>query len=93
MIKGAANASAVGTLVECTSPVVKLLQSKASSPPNVRQGFTNQLRSIERPVAKRGYNENMNGLPHQYLPKETYLSVNSQKLLDAIADQINNRPR
>ena len=42
---------------------------------------------------QRGYNKNMNGLLRQYLPKGTYLSIYSQEQLDAIADEINNRPR
>lgn len=41
----------------------------------------------------RGSNENTNGLVRQYLPEGTDLSGYSQKQLDAIADQINNRLR
>jgi IS30 family transposase len=41
----------------------------------------------------RGSNENTSGLVRQYLPKGTDLSGYRQEQVDAIADQINNRPR
>ena len=130
LIKGAANASAVGTLVERTSRLVmlvKLPEFKPASAANVLQAFTDKLLSIAQPMRQsmtydqgremamhkelskrtgiavyfcdphspwqRGSNENMNGLVRQYLPKGTDLSVYSQEHLDAIADQINGRPR
>jgi len=130
LIKGEANASAVGTLVERTSRLlmlVKLPHPKPASAVSVLQAFTEKLNSIAKPMRKtltydqgremarhkeltantgiavyfcdqhspwqRGSNENINGLVRQYLPKGTDLSGYSQEQLDAIADEINNRPR
>jgi IS30 family transposase len=42
---------------------------------------------------QRGSTENTNGLVRHYQHKGTDLSGYSQEQLDAIADQINNRPR
>ena len=42
---------------------------------------------------QRGSNENMNGLLRQYFPKGTNLSVHSPKKLEAVAAEINARPR
>lgn len=127
LIKGKANASAVGTLVERTSGYLILIKMADATATSALEGFSAALNRMPLAVRKsmtydqgremtrhaeltqqtgvaiyfcdphspwqRGSNENINGLIRQYLPKGTDLSVHSQEALDAIALQLNMRPR
>jgi transposase, IS30 family len=127
LIKGARNASAVGTLVERTTLFVALAKVENASADAAVTGFGLVLNRIDaqrrlsltydqgREMARheqlsamtgvkvyfadphspwqRGINENTNGLLRQYFPKGSDLSRFSQAELDAVAWQMNTRPR
>jgi IS30 family transposase len=127
LIKGARNASAVGTLVERTTLFTVLSRMEDGSAEAALSGFSFVLNRIAaqkrlsltydqgREMAahqqlthatgvkvyfadphspwQRGINENINGLLREYLPKGTDLSGFTQKELDAIAWELNTRPR
>ena len=127
LIKGARNASAIGTLVERTSLFVTLARMDNASADAAVVGFSTVLNRIDaqrrlsltydqgREMAQhkqlseitgvavyfadphspwqRGINENTNGLLRQSFPKGTDLSEFSQAELDAVAWQLNTRPR
>lgn len=127
LIKGKANASAVGTLVERTSGYLILAKMNDATATSAVEGFSAALNRMPLQVRRsmtydqgremarhaeitqktgvaiyfcdphspwqRGSNENINGLIRQYLPKGTDLSGYSQEQLDAIAYELNIRPR
>jgi len=126
-IKGKANRSAVGTLVERSSRFVLLAKMENATALAALHGFTRVLNDVAPAMRKtmtydrgsemarhrelteavgmqvyfadphspwqRGSNENANGLIREYLPKGVDLSDVSQSELNAIANQLNTRPR
>jgi IS30 family transposase len=79
LIKGAANASAVGTLVERTSRVVMLVkfpESKPASADNVLHGFTDNLLSIAQPMRhSMTYDQGREMALHKELSNNTGIAV------------------
>ncbi|MBF7141031.1 MULTISPECIES: IS30 family transposase [Pseudomonas] len=127
LIKGKANASAVGTLVERSTGYLMLVRMHDATATSAVEGFSAALNRMPLAARKtltydqgremarhaeitqrtgvavyfcdphspwqRGSNENINGLIRQYLPKGADLSGVTQEQLDAIAYQLNIRPR
>jgi IS30 family transposase len=128
LIIGAANRSAIGTLVERSTRFVMLLhlpdgygpervaaamtQAMGRLPDAIRRSLTwdqgkEMAGHAQIAVAadldiyfcdphspwQRGTNENTNGLLRQYFPKGTDLAAHSREHLQAVADELNSRPR
>jgi transposase, IS30 family len=128
LIIGAANRSAIGTLVERSTRFVMLLhlpdgygpervaaamtQAMGGLPDAIRRSLTwdqgkEMAGHAQIAVAadldiyfcdphspwQRGSNENTNGLLRQYFPKGTDLAAHSREHLQAVADELNSRPR
>ncbi len=127
LIKGARNASSIGTLVERTTLFVTLVKMADATADTTVTAFGTVLNRIDaqkrlsitydqgREMAQharltettgvavyfadphspwqRSINENTNGLLRQYFPKGSDLSGFSQAELDAVAWQLNTRPR
>ena len=128
LITGAANKSAIGTLVERTTRFCILLhlpdghgaeqvqdaivKKMARLPELMLNSLTwdqgSELARHKKIGAalgmqvyfcdphspwQRGTNENTNGLLRQYFPKGTDLSAYSEDYLDAVAEELNDRPR
>mgnify|MGYP003336567527 CR=1 FL=1 len=127
LIKGKANKSCIGTLVERTTRLVLLARMDGGDAEAALAGFERILSRVHAPMRKtltydrgkemarhkeltertgvqvyfadphspwqRGSNENTNGLLRQYFPKGTDLSRFTQDELDAVAWEMNCRPR
>jgi len=128
LLVGAANHSAIGTLVERQTRYVLLVALPTGrAAPDVRAALAARIQSLPEELRRsltwdqgremaehlrftietgvqvyfcdprspwqRGTNENTNGLLRQYFPKGTDLSVHDQAHLEAVALELNDRPR
>ena len=90
--------SQIATLVERHTRYVMLAKVSSKDIETVINALIKQAHKLPRELYKsltwdRGSNENTNGLLRQYFPKGTDLSVHSQAKLNAVARQLNERPR
>ena len=128
LITGAANRSAIGTLVERATRFTMLLHlPDGHGAERVRDAIVKKMARLPELVLnsltwdqgselarhgrigaalgmqvyfcdphspwQRGTNENTNGLLRQYFPKGTDLSAYPEDYLDAVAEELNDRPR
>ena len=128
LICGAANRTAIGTLVERSTRFTILLHlPDGHDAEHVQQAIIRKMRSLPKLLRnsltwdqgselalhrrvttaldmqvyfcdphspwQRGTNENTNGLLRQYFPKGTDLSRYGEDYLDAVAAELNDRPR
>lgn len=108
LITGSRNKSAIGTLVERTTRFTilphlpKLLRNSLTRDQGAEPALHKRIgASLDMAVYfcdphspwQRGTNENANGLLRQYFPKGTDLSVYPEDHLDAVAEELNDRPR
>lgn len=70
-------------------------QGSGTRPAQTDRRLAGHGRLLLRPALpwQRGANENTNGLLRQYFPKGTDLSVYPEDYLDAVAEELNDRPR
>ena len=99
LIKGKANASSVGTLVERTSGYLMLVKMNDATATSAMEGFSAALNSM--PLAMRRsmtYDQGREMARHAEITQNTGVAIyfcdpHSQEQLDAIALQLNMRPR
>lgn len=108
LITGSRNKSAIGTLVERTTRFTilphlpRLLRNSLTWDQGAELALRKRIgASLDMAVCfcdphppwQRGTNESTNGLLRRYFPKGTGLSVYPEDHLDAVAEELNDRPR